>query len=234
MERPPTNRWPFHSTGAGPSPGAVGRRRHLHDPAPYAFFLPRRVPTNGPGNDYGGAPGSIRPTTAYAASRAFLSFAERSKPENKTVVVDKAQILAQAPKLANLDTFCLSSATVRLNGSNQTWRVRCDPAELDVAYESYVKILLPVSTVSTASTSASLRQPEDLRGYLLFRVPNDNSTGCRDLATGGIPAAPPCARTCPPCTRAVTASRSTSSDSPSYCGPWSSARRPPKRRRRRS
>ena len=72
------------------------------------------------------------------ASVGLLSFASGSNPDNRTVVVTRDTILAQSPRIANLDAFCKSQVTVSTNGTNASWRMRCDPAALNEAFDSYV------------------------------------------------------------------------------------------------
>lgn len=112
-------------------------------------------------------------------SVGILSLPSLSNTENRTVVVLEQDLLARAPKLENLDSFCVSEANVTVSGANQKWRVRCNPAALNVRFETYVTKLIPDNSTSTQQNS--VLQNEDLKGYLRTRV---TSFGCREIETG--------------------------------------------------
>lgn len=117
------------------------------------------------------------PNPAYAG---ILSLTSKSNIDNKTVVINPEELTAIAPKIKNLDAFCSSSATVRRNSLNETWRVRCNDSDLTVAFETYIKSLAALSTNSTSAGASNSRQYSG-SGTYKYAV---SSVGCRDLHSG--------------------------------------------------
>lgn len=101
-------------------------------------------------------------------SIGLLTFPSVDNPSNRTVVVTREDILAQSPRIENLDSWCMSSVNVNVEGSNSKWRVRCDPAALNDTYESYIwQIQRPTQAMPEANLEIRLSTP-----------------GCRNLDNG--------------------------------------------------
>ena len=102
------------------------------------------------------------------SSIGLLTFPSVDNPSNRTIVVTREDILAQAPRIENLDSWCLSNVNVTVDGANVKWRVRCNPAALNEAYESYIyQVIKDTQPLPETSYKARLYTP-----------------GCRNLDNG--------------------------------------------------
>jgi hypothetical protein len=105
-------------------------------------------------------------------------------PSFRTIVLDRAAVLAKAPNVANMDEVCQSGFwRYGANSLQEYWFVRCDPAAISARYVKVATSASPVTVQTTDSAKFLALGRADFAGSLSFTTAGSGVV-CRDTTTG--------------------------------------------------